>query len=253
VLEDLTGQHSEILAEADFAVVLGGDGSILRAVAQLGFHQIPILGVNVGRLGFLADVSLEQFDEVFDEVIHGRCRVINHLMFRCQLTKGETLLDDVLGLNEAAVLGGPPHSLLDVDLYINDVLVTTYSCDGLLISTPVGSTAHSLSAGGPILEKSLAAFVICPVSPHTLTMRPLVDSDDNTYELEVREPNESTSLVVDGRLRRRLQPGDRIRVEKAQPRFQLIETLDRGYYRTLREKLGWAGQMRRNREVSSPP
>ena len=111
--------------------------------------------------------------------------VVEHLMFECSLVRGEQVREKVLGLNEAAVLGGSPFALLDIHLYVDAELVTTYSCDGLIVSTPVGSTAHNLSAGGPILRKDLQAFVISPISPHTLTNRPVVDSANRVYELIV--------------------------------------------------------------------
>ena len=121
-----------------------------------------------------------------------------------------------------AVHGGPPFSLMDVDLYVDSELVTTYSCDGLILSTPVGSTAHSLAAGGPILRKDLQAMVIMPISPHTLTNRPVVDSADRLYEMVVARPDPETSVVVDGRVLCRLQPGDRVCVERAAPQFKLV-------------------------------
>jgi NAD+ kinase len=232
-------------ADADFAVVLGGDGAILRAASRLGSHQLPILAVNIGRLGFLANVPPAQFPDVIENVAAGQCRVVSHLMFQCRIERNDVVILDQLGLNETAVLAGPPFSILEVDLLIDGELATTYSCDGLLISTPVGSTAHSLSAGGPILQKSLGAFVICPISPHTLTVRPLVDSADFIYEMRVREPNQATSVVVDGQTVHQLLAGDRVIVQRAAPRFQLIEVPGHSYYRTLREKLGWAGQIRR--------
>jgi NAD+ kinase len=111
----------------------------------------------------------------------------------------EQVVADELGLNETAVFSGPPFSMVHVDLYVDEELATSYSCDGLIISTPVGSTAHSLSAGGPILRKDLQAFVISPISPHTLTVRPVIDSADRMYEMVIREPNDATTVVVDGR------------------------------------------------------
>ncbi|MEZ6115986.1 MAG: hypothetical protein R3C28_05365 [Pirellulaceae bacterium] len=135
--------------------------------------------------------------------------------------------------------------MLDIDLYVDQEWVTSYSCDGLIVSTPVGSTAHSLSAGGPILRKNLQAFVISAISPHTLTVRPVVDSADRTYEMRVQRPNRDTTVVVDGQPVHALQAGDRVRVIKADSQFQLIEVPDRGYYRTLREKLGWGGRIRK--------
>jgi NAD+ kinase len=241
VLCDLPGEAPLESIEADMAVVLGGDGSILRAARQMGNRQIPVLGVNLGKLGFLADLSPEQFAKSFAEVCAGKFREIPHLMFTCRVIRGGELLSETLGLNETAILGGPPYSMLNVDLYIDGVDVTTYSCDGLIVSTPVGSTAHSLSAGGPILRKDLQAFVISPISPHTLTMRPVVDSAERMYSMVVHEPQDATSVVVDGQVVHRLERGDRVEVQRAEPVFRLIEVLQHGYYRTLREKLGWGG------------
>ncbi|TVS20589.1 MAG: NAD(+)/NADH kinase [Planctomycetaceae bacterium] len=230
---------------ADFAIVLGGDGSILRAAKQMGSHQIPLLGVNLGRLGFLADISPDELAHCLPQLVAGRCTIIQHLMFTCAVIRGDQVLDTHLGLNEMAILGGPPYSMLYIDLYVDSDLVTTYSCDGLIISTPVGSTAHSLSAGGPILRKDLQAFVVLPISPHTLTVRPLIDTADRVYEAHVRESNESTSVVVDGVTIHRLTAEDRVRVQRAEASFQMIEIDDRKYYRTLREKLGWGGDVKR--------
>jgi NAD+ kinase len=152
----------------------------------------------------------------------------------------------VLGLNEVSVLAGPPFTMLDIQLYVDAELATTYSCDGLIVSTPVGSTAHSLSAGGPILRKDLQAFVISPISPHTLTNRPVVDSADRVLELVVPRPNEGTSLVVDGQVIAQLTADDRVRVARSKAVFQLVEFRGQGYYRTLREKLGWGGRLKSN-------
>jgi NAD+ kinase len=221
--------------------VLGGDGSILRAARQMGARQLPVLGVNLGKLGFLADIPPGELAATLAEVVAGRASVVDHLMFDCQWRHVGGKSDRHLGLNEVAILGGPPFALLDVDLYVDSELVTTYSCDGLIVSTPVGSTAHSLSSGGPILRKDLQAFCISPISPHTLTNRPVVDSADRRYELVAAHPHEGTSLVIDGQVVGRLAAGDRVVVERSEAVFQLIEVPGRGYYRTLREKLGWGG------------
>jgi len=226
---------------ADLAVVLGGDGSILRAARQIGFRQLPVLGINLGRLGFLADLQLEDLEEVLPRIVNGEYRVVSHLMFECHVQRTAGAQVQALGLNEAAVLAGAPFAMLEVQLYVDRELVTTYRCDGLIISTPVGSTAHSLSAGGPILRKDLQAFVIQPISPHTLTMRPVIDSADRLYEMIVPEPHAGTSLVIDGRVICVLEVGDRIRVERSSAQFQSVEVHGQGYYRTLREKLGWSG------------
>jgi NAD+ kinase len=247
VLVDL-GEYKELSqVDADYAVVLGGDGAILRAAKQMAYLQVPVLGVNLGRLGFLADLTPEEFVELLPTLADGKLQVVEHLMFECSLVRGEQVREKVLGLNEAAVLGGSPFAIVDIHLYVDAELVTTYSCDGLIVSTPVGSTAHSLSAGGPILRKDLQAFVISPLSPHTLTNRPVVDSASRVYELIVPTPLEGTAVVVDGRVISGLEPNDRIRIERAAPQFKLVEAHGHGYYRTLREKLGWGGSNARRR------
>lgn len=232
--------------DADLAIVLGGDGSILRAAHQMGYRQRPVLGVNLGRLGFLAALQPAQLDAVLPEIAAGRHRVVDHLMFECTVRRGGRSLCQALGLNEAEVLAGPPFSLVDIQLYVDGELVSTYSCDGLIVSTPVGSTAHALSAGGPILRNTIDAFVVVPISPHTLTHRPVVDSAERTIELVVPQPHEGTTLVVDGRVLCTLTAEDRVKVVRSAARFQTVEVDVHSYYRTLHDKLGWAGQLKLN-------
>ena len=243
VVEDFEFTKDLSQSEADFAIVLGGDGSILRAARQMQSRQVPILGVNLGKLGFLAGIGPEELVSVLPEVASGCCRVIEHLMFQCSILRGNEVLATTLGLNEAVITAGPPYSMLNVHLYVDAKLATTYACDGLIISTPVGSTAHSLSAGGPILQKTLQAFVVCAISPHTLTVRPVVDTADRVYEMVVPEPNEGTTVVVDGRVLGPLTAADRVRVVRAEPKFKLLECSGQDYYHTLRDKLGWAGSL----------
>jgi NAD+ kinase len=245
---DLGATEDLSALDFDLAVVLGGDGSMLRAAHQMGRCQRPALGVNLGKLGFLADLSPDEFLAQLPAICAAiigteRLPVIDHLMYECTVQRGDRTIAQWLGLNEVAVLAGPPFALLNIDLYVDSELVTTYSCDGLIVSTPVGSTAHSLSAGGPILRSDLQAFVICPISPHTLTNRPVVDSAERVYELIVRQPHPGTTLVTDGRTLCGLEAGDRVRVERSEARFQLVAFPGHTYYRTLREKLGWGGSI----------
>jgi NAD+ kinase len=246
VLEDLDFERELGELSFDLVIVLGGDGSILRVARQMGERQVPVLGVNLGKLGFLADLSPQQFQEVFPDVCRGEYHVVEHLMLECRVLRGEDVRYRELGLNEMAVLAGPPYRALDFDLYVDSEMATTYSCDGLIIGTPVGSTAHSLSAGGPILRKDLQAFVISPISPHTLTVRPVIDAADRIYDVVVGEPGEHTSVVIDGKVLCRLTARDRVSVRRAAPTFQLVEVAGHTYYRTLREKLGWRGSLRRS-------
>jgi len=252
VLWDLAFEADLAQVEAEWAIVFGGDGSILRAAYQMGYRQLPMLGVNLGKLGFLADLAPNDLPATLPRLCAGEFKVGKHLMFECTLIRNEREVWTELGLNETCVVAGPPFVIVDIHLYVDAEMVTTYSCDGLIVSTPVGSTAHSLSAGGPILRKDLSALVISPISPHTLTMRPVVDSADRTYELVVHEsdsggsnselPSSNVHVVVDGRDLGLLEPGDRLRIRRAEPSCLLIEPPGNSYYRTLREKLGWGGR-----------
>ncbi len=227
--------------QVDLVLVLGGDGTILRTCRQLGAKQLPIMGVNLGRLGFLADLSPEEFQHRFGEIHAGKFTVSRHLMYLCRLSRADGSHETHLGLNEVAIHSGAALRMLRIDLAINGEAVTTYGCDGLILSTPVGSTAHSLAAGGPLLRQDLQAFVITPISPHTLTNRPLVDRADSVYSLTVPDCPEGTTLVIDGQIKRPLQTGDRVEVKQAPVSFQLARLPDHSYYATLHRKLGWGG------------
>lgn len=231
---------------ADFAIVLGGDGSILRAATRMENSQIPVLGVNLGKLGFLADVNPDNVETALCSIDGGEFRLVDHLMLKIEVFRGGQIIAEKTGLNEVAILGGPPYDIQQLDLAVDGIPATSYNCDGLIISTPVGSTAHNLSAGGPILRKDLQAFVISPISPHTLTVRPVVDSADRVYELVATNPNESACVVLDGQIVAKLQADDRVRVSRAKSIFQLIEVSGNNYYRTLREKLGWGGEIKKS-------
>jgi len=244
VCTDFSGDQDLSSVPADVAIVLGGDGSILRAAHQMGRQQRPVLAVNIGRLGFLADLSPGELPAALEGFCAGKLQAVEHLMFECQILCGDQIKCLQLGLNEVAIHAGPPFNILQIDLYVDSELVTTYSCDGLIVSTPVGSTAHSLSSGGPILRKNMQAFVISPISPHTLTNRPVVDTADHVYELVVPRPNPATTVVVDGHVLCTLEVNDRVRVRRAEPRFKLVTAPGHSYYRTLREKLGWSGRLR---------
>ncbi len=265
--------------EADLVVVLGGDGSMLSAARRMGLHQLPVVGVNLGRLGFLAALGVEDLQQIWPNVCQGIYPIDEHVMLQCSVCRNgphssscrsgnfsesntrplqpianntdasiaEEQDDDAplqLALNEASILGGPPFSMLQIDLYVDGNMASTYSCDGLIISTPVGSTAHNLSAGGPILHRQLQAVVISPISPHTLTMRPVVDRADRDFEMVVRQGHETVSAVFDGRVLAPLNEGDSYRISRAPVSFQMIRVPGKGEYRTLREKLGWGGNPR---------
>lgn len=229
--------------EIDLVIVLGGDGSILQSARQMGAHQAPVLGINCGHLGFLAALSPEDFLDAWPRVCEGDFHIIDHLMLQVQIVRADAIVAEQLALNEAAVLSGPPFSILDIDYYADGELATQYRCDGLIIATPVGSTAHSLSAGGPIVRRQLQAMILSPISPHTLTYRPVVESADTLIELAVTEPLPTTCILVDGRVLGALLSGDRVRIQRAPVSFRMLRVPGQNDYRTLREKLGWSGSL----------
>ena len=226
---------------ADLVIVLGGDGSILRTARWMGYEQVPVLGFNLGTLGFLADSSIAEAEAVLADIGSGSFRLVDHLMFETEVIRDSVTLHKELGLNETSLLAGPPFSMIEICLFVDDEIATTYRSDGLIVSTPVGSTAYNLSAGGPIVRKDLDAFVFTPLNPHTLTNRTVVDAATRSYELLVPRPNEGSACVVDGRVITSLVAADRVRIRRAAPRFTLVETRSHGYYRTLRDKLQWGG------------
>jgi NAD+ kinase len=223
---------------ADIALVLGGDGAILRAARQMGYRQTPVLGVNLGKLGFLADLRPDDLRHCLPRVVAGEYRIASHLMFEC-VTGEPGRTRTILGLNEIAFHAGPPFRLIELDLAVDSEVVSRLSCDGLILSTPVGSTAHSLSAGGPILGQELPAFVITPICPHTLTNRPVVDSADKTYTVTVRSSEPETSLVIDGQDVLTIPPDQPVTFRRAPVSFGLVKVTGRSYYQTLRDKLRW--------------
>ena len=237
VVDDLAEQPA-------LAIVLGGDGSILHAAKDVSSKQVPVVGVNLGKLGFLASISPDQLSQAFQDVVAGNCTIVEHLMLRCSVIRDGETIASTIGLNEAAIVRGAPFAILDIDLFVDGQLATTYSCDGLIISTPVGSTAYNLSAGGPILRKSLDAFVISPLSPHTLTVRPVVDSADRIMEMQIHGGAADTAVTVDGQVLANITELDRIQVARAAETFRMVEVAGQNDYQTLREKLDWGGRIR---------
>jgi NAD+ kinase len=238
VVFDLEQEQDLSKLTADIALVLGGDGAILRAARQMGYNQTPVLGVNLGKLGFLADLRPDDVRCCFAEVARGGYRVTSHLMFEC-VVESPVGVYTFLGLNEIAFHAGPPFHILEMDLSVDGETVSRISGDGLILSTPVGSTGHNLSAGGPILGQELSVFVITPICPHTLTNRPVVDSADKVYTITLRQSSGEAALVIDGQEIVPLSDSHRVTVRRAPVSFMLVKVPGRSYYQTLRDKLRW--------------
>jgi NAD+ kinase len=233
-------QQKEDLSKttADLALVLGGDGAILRAARQMGYAQTPVLGVNLGKLGFLADLSPDELRVALPRIVRGEYRITQHLMFECLVTTAEESRN-YLGLNEVSVHAGHPFHMIELELIVDGESALHFSGDGLILSTPVGSTAHSLSAGGPILGQELPAFVITPICGQALTNRPVVDASDKVYTIAVRCSSPGTALVIDGQDIIPLTAQHQVTVRKAPVGFGLVKVTGHSFYQTLRDKLRW--------------
>ncbi|KPK63284.1 MAG: hypothetical protein AMK73_05270 [Planctomycetes bacterium SM23_32] len=228
--------------EMDWAVVLGGDGSVLQAARRLAPGGVPMIGINVGKFGFLTETTVEQYEETLTEVLEGRCRLAERMMLACALERdGRTVLDTV-GLNDAVLARTSLSRIMTIDFSVDGELVTTYRADGLIVATPVGSTAHSLAAGGPIVYPEIEALIVTPICPHTLSNRPLVLPASLTLTATAREWAQKPALTVDGQVSEELRKGDIIRIGKAAEPLRLIQTGRNTFFETLRNKLDWRGQ-----------
>ena len=221
-----------------FAIVLGGDGTLLAAARSLAKANIPILGVNLGSLGFLTEVALAEMYPTLEAMHENRCYLEHRAMLHCQLIRDGKCIADYEALNDLVVSKSALARIADFDIYLNGAFVSNYKADGLIISTPTGSTAYSLAAGGPIVAPDVAGFVITPVSPHALTNRPLVVQDSAKIEIHVKM-TEETYLTVDGQVGTPMQVNDRVHCCKSGYCVQLFRQPSKTFFDVLRQKLKW--------------
>ena len=239
---DISDEDELEKVSADLAFVFGGDGTILSASRKLNGRQIPLIGVHLGKFGFLADLTSREISDSLEKIFAGEYVISQRMMLTCKVIRSEQVINETLGLNDAVISRTSLSRLISIKLYVNEKTVTTYSSDGLIVSTPAGSTAHSLSAGGPIVTPDMEAFIITPICPHTLSNRPLVVSGDSKIEMEQISESKGVGLTVDGQIYFDVKVGDRIVIERAENKLQLIDIQTRTFYDVLREKLNWRGQ-----------
>jgi NAD+ kinase len=239
VAVDLSSDSDLADLPADVAIVLGGDGTVLHTARRMHDHPTPVLGINLGRLGFLAELTPLAFRQRLSDLAARHFTIDNLMTLSCVLTARDAPIRAFRGLNDAVIRAAPIFHLVEVGLSIDGESVMTYRGDGLIIATPVGSTAHSLSAGGPILPPNAHMFVVTPICPHTLTQRPLVESAHRVYEVAPLLEGVSTVLVVDGQVQVPLRCGDRVTVRRGKTPFPMVRLPGHSFYRTLRDKLGW--------------
>jgi len=224
----------------DLLVVLGGDGTLIHAANLLAGAPIPILGINMGSLGFLTEIREHEMYETLEAVLEGRYRLDERMKLEAALRRGEgpPILQGQV-LNDVVISKGALARIADIDAYLDRSFVTTYKADGVIVSTPTGSTAYSLSAGGPILFPNLEAVVISPICPHTLTQRPLVAPPDLPVELHLTSDNGEVFLTLDGQRGLRMEPGDRVEIRRSAHRVLLVRSAALDYFTILRTKLRW--------------
>lgn len=228
--------------EVDLVVVLGGDGAILGAVRAFAEKPVPTLGINFGHVGFLASTPASQWAEVLEGVLAGRGVLEPRMRLSAEVVSGESRYSAV-ALNDLVVLRGSHQGMLETRLAVEDVWVTDYRSDGLIVSTPSGSTAYSLSAGGAILAPSMQAIGVTPICSQGLANRPIVLPPESVLSVDVLEAGAGTALVVDGQDHCPMAPGDSVRVQRHPELYPLLRMPDLDPYRRLRERLGWRGSL----------
>jgi NAD+ kinase len=230
--------REQLPGQVDLLVVLGGDGTLLAA-ARLAERPVPILPVNLGGLGFLTSVTLEELYPILEQVFEGRNRISERVLLEVEVLREGKIVERQRALNDAVLNKGTLARMIEVDLHIDGTYVCRYRADGLIISTPTGSTAYSLAAGGPIVYPLVEAFLITPICPHMLTNRPLVIPNTSTIEVEFQAGEEPVYLTLDGQVGVELTRGDRVAARKAGTKLRLVRPQRKTYFEILRNKLKW--------------
>jgi NAD+ kinase len=231
--------REELPSRVDLLLVLGGDGTLLAAARLLNDRTVPILPVNVGGLGFLTSVTLDELYPVLERALAGEQRISERMLLQAEVMRGGKVIEQHRALNDAVLNKAAVARMSRFDLHVDGSFVCSFRADGLIISTPTGSTAYSLAAGGPIVYPVLDSFVITPICPHTLSNRPLVIPDTCKIEIEFEAGEESIYLTLDGQVGIELLQGDRLVVNKAPTKLRLIRPTRKNYFEILRSKLKW--------------
>jgi len=234
------GLSREQVADAsELLLVLGGDGTLLAAAQLAGPRGIPILPINMGSLGFLTSFTRAELYPALEDTLAGRLAISHRVMLNVELEREASLIDKRHVLNEAVIHKGALARMIELELRIDNEFVCRYRADGLIVASPTGSTAYSLSAGGPIVHPSVESFVITPICPHTLSDRPVVVQDSSVIEMNLSEKTDSVYLTLDGQKGIPLQPKDRVTISRALERLKLIQPPKKSYFEILRSKLKW--------------
>ncbi|GAC1669973.1 MAG: NAD(+)/NADH kinase [Candidatus Acidiferrum sp.] len=231
--------REQVAQEAEILLVLGGDGTLLAAAKEAAPRGIPILPINMGSLGFLTSFTVNDLYPALEEILAGRHSMSERVMLQVERVVAGKVLDQQRVLNEAVVNKGALARMIEIELLIDGAYVCKYRADGLIVATPTGSTAYSISAGGPIVHPGVGAFLITPICPHTLSDRPIVVQDTCAIELKLTAAAESVFLTLDGQTGIAMQAEDHVRISRAPERLKLIQPPQKTYFEILRNKLKW--------------
>jgi NAD+ kinase len=238
--------RKEVLRRVDFAVVFGGDGTILSAARDLAQTNVPVIGVNVGTLGYLAEFSIEELEQLFERIVADKSLISRRMVLQCCVQCANRRRYCSTAVNDVVITAGPPFSLVELRVTIQQQGLARCISDGLIICTPTGSTAYNLSAGGPILEAGISAIVVAALCPHSLSFRPIVISADHELTVHAVRANPGTTVLLDGDVLCSLKGGDVIKVRKDRGAFLVVNNPMRSQWDTLANKLNWAGKPKYN-------
>ncbi len=230
---------ADIPSLVDLILVLGGDGTLISVARQVGDRQVPIVGVNLGQLGFLTEITREELPDMLDRLITGNYKVSERMMIDALIHREGKVVGEYTVLNDAVINKGALARIIDLETYVDGRHLSTYKADGLIISTPTGSTGYSLAAGGPIIYPEINSLLITPICPHMLTNRPIIIWSRSIVEIEVKFQDDVVFFTADGQVGHKLLPGDRVEVRRSATRAHLVISPYREYFEILRTKLSW--------------
>jgi NAD+ kinase len=228
----------QIGCNCDMVVAFGGDGTILSTAGYVAKSGVPILGVNIGGLGFLAEVMVAELQETVDDLVNGRFAIIERMVLQVVMHQ-DGKDQSFSALNDVVVDKGASPRLMLIDVSVDNVFLNTYRCDGLIVATPTGSTAYSLSAGGPLLVPTMQAMIVTPICPHSLTVRPIVLSGDNKLKISIKKRQNPAILNIDGQSRCQLNPEDWVEIQKSDHTVKWVSIGKRDFFEIIRRKLNW--------------
>jgi len=244
-IEHETGCVIEVVAEeelpqqVDLILVLGGDGTMIATARMLGNSEVPVIGINYGGLGYLAEFRIEELFTALESILAGDYKLEKRVVLAVELRRGDELVTKNRVLNDVVMNKSALARIIQIETYLNEQFVNSFRADGLIVSTPTGSTAYNLSAGGPIIFPTMNAVVITPICPFTLSNRPIVVPDDSVIEVRLMTEKEDVALTLDGQVGFPIQAHDRVVIRKSNTTFNLVQPKNRNYFDLLRDKLRW--------------